>query len=212
MKQARGFTLVEMAIVLVVVGLIIGGVLGGQQIMTSARTKTFINDMQAFQAAFQTYSQNYRAVAGDDSNAVGRFGTNVSANGDGDGRVGITSALTETYNRTGTIASNEESESQLVWEMLRAATLVKGSGAAQPTNPFNGIYGVQNGAFSDGIPLGTNVVCGNQVPGAAALAIDTQMDDGEPESGAVRGGTGALDDAAATTYDTGSTYTLCTAL
>ena len=72
-----GFTLVELSIVLVIIGLIIGGVLTGPQIIQNARIANAINGLQAYQAQFQTYAQNYGAVAGDDAGAKGRFSASV---------------------------------------------------------------------------------------------------------------------------------------
>ncbi len=68
-----GFTLVELSIVLVIIGLIIGGVLTGQQIIQNARITNALNAIQAYQSQFQTYAQNYGALPGDDSSAVLRF-------------------------------------------------------------------------------------------------------------------------------------------
>src|SRR5690242_2558758 len=81
----RGFTLVELAVVLVVVGLIIGGVLTGQQIMQNAKVTNAVNGIQSFAAQFQTYTQNNGAMPGDDSQASARFpGVPAgSANGNG---------------------------------------------------------------------------------------------------------------------------------
>ena len=210
----NGFTLVELAIGLVVIGLIVGGVLGATQVMQNARINNAVNGLQSIQANVQTYNQNYNALPGDDATATSRFGNSVSHNGDGLGFIGV-SPVAETYNTKAAVNSNGGvPESRLVWSHLRAAGLVKGSGDqdTQPANPFNGIYGIQNGAFANGFADGTAVVCMNAVPGTAAQAIDTRLDDGEPESGNVRAGTGKTDGDLATVYTQGSAYVLCTPL
>ena len=83
----RGFTLVELSIVLVIIGLIIGGVLTGQQIIQNARITNALNAIQAYQAQFQTYQQNFGALPGDDPSAPTRFPnvTPVLVPGNGNG-------------------------------------------------------------------------------------------------------------------------------
>jgi len=198
----NGFTLVELSIVLVVIGLIIGGVLSGRQIMTNAQITNAVNAVQAYTAQFQTYIQNYGAMPGDDANATTRFSN-----------AGIPS-VTETSN--GTLEGVFDSasaidETQLIWADLRAAGLVKGAGSdtSQPSNPFGGIYGFQNGAFTGDAVFTTNVLCLSGVPGDAAMAIDARLDDGISNTGSVMAGESASS-AVSTAYDSASTYVLCT--
>ncbi|MDX2028814.1 MAG: prepilin-type N-terminal cleavage/methylation domain-containing protein [Alphaproteobacteria bacterium] len=209
-RHRRGFTLVELSIVLVIIGLIIGGVLTGQQIIQNARVTNALNTIQAYQAQFQTYVQNYGALPGDDSNAATRFSGVVppSPIGNGDG------TLQGAFD-----SANPNDESRLVWMDMRAAGLVKnqvGTGnstAVQPPNPFNGVYGFQNGAFSSAFT--TAVLCLNNVPAAAAQAIDSRLDDGTSNLGSIQSmaGTGttgeAINGTIAVNYGTAQTYTMC---
>lgn len=183
----RAFTLVELSIVLVIIGLIIGGVLTGQQIIQNARITNAVNGIQAFQGQFQTYAQNYGALPGDDISAISRFPslatTDADAKGNNDGKVGTSSSF-DTQDTTGKAA-----ESRYVWAHLRAAGLVKnmisnGSTAIQPTNPFGGYYGFQDGAF--GGVFSTTVLCMDKVPAAAAQAVDARLDDGNSNAGAIQ--------------------------
>lgn len=212
-RARRAFTLVELSIVLVIIGLIIGGVLTGQQIIQNARINNAVNGIQAYQAQYQTYAQNYGSPPGDDPSALTRFPSltqisNVS-NGNGDGVIG-TSTSFDTTSTTGTAA-----ESLSIWAHLRAAGLVKnqvtnGTTAIQPPNPFGGIYGFQNGAFG---VFTTTVLCMNKVAAGAAQAIDARLDDGAPDAGSIQGtvytGVGKSDAAPATTYSNDNTYTVC---
>jgi prepilin-type N-terminal cleavage/methylation domain-containing protein len=210
-SRRAGFTLVELSIVLVIIGLIIGGVLTGRQIMQNAAITNALNSIQAFEAQFQTYVQNYGAIPGDDTNAKTRF-PNASIPSGGSGTLG-----------NGTLDGNFDSatandETRLVWAELRAANLVKQVGGSdqtlQPANPFGGIYGFQHGAFSTG-GIVTNVVCLSGVPADAAQAIDSRLDDGISNSGSIQAAIsstspGAANAAASTTgYVSGQTYTVC---
>ena len=82
-KAQRGFTLVEIAIVLVIIGLLLGGVLKGQEMITQARIKNIINDFNGITAAVYAYQDRYRALAGDDVSAKARWAATASGDGDG---------------------------------------------------------------------------------------------------------------------------------
>src|SRR5882757_5071306 len=80
-----GFTLVEIAIVLVIIGLLLGGILKGQEMITQARIKNIVNDFNGITVAVTSYQDRYRAIPGDDLNASVRWTTQNPANGNGDG-------------------------------------------------------------------------------------------------------------------------------
>jgi prepilin-type N-terminal cleavage/methylation domain-containing protein len=208
-----GFTLVEIAIVLVIIGLLLGGILKGQEMITQAKIKNAIADFSGISAAYHGYQDRYRAIPGDDLNAESRWG---AKKGDGDG------VVKGKYNAA---CATSDDESCNWWDHLRRAGFVAGSGKQQPYNAVTGIIGVQTGnaAATLGTALGGFaglIVCSANLPDKIAIAVDTQMDDGKIGAGTVRGQTqsGPNPDientAAASDYaETGTNvYTLCRAL
>lgn len=83
LKQKSGFTLVELAIVLVVIGLIVGGVIQGQELIQQAKMKSAITDLQNLETALRTFELKYDCVAGDCPKASIFFSGGVNGNGDG---------------------------------------------------------------------------------------------------------------------------------
>src|SRR5919205_2820897 len=87
--KAQGFTLVEIAIVLVIIGLLLGGILKGQEMITQAKIKNSIADFSGISAAYYGYQDRYRAIPGDDANAntrwaaAGALPAATSGNGNG---------------------------------------------------------------------------------------------------------------------------------
>ena len=64
-KQQQGFTLIEIAIVLVIIGLLLGGVLKGQELIQNARVRNIITQQEGIKAAFFGFQDRYRGIAGD---------------------------------------------------------------------------------------------------------------------------------------------------
>src|SRR5574340_544972 len=87
MRKQMGFTLVEIAVVLVIIGLLLGGVLKGQELIAQAKIRNVANDFNGLTAAIYSYQDRYRALPGDDSRATSRWTQTGVKDGDGDGQV-----------------------------------------------------------------------------------------------------------------------------
>jgi prepilin-type N-terminal cleavage/methylation domain-containing protein len=190
-RSQAGFTLVEIAIVLVIIGLLLGGILKGQEMITQAKIKNIINDFNGLAAAMYSYQDRYRALPGDELNAntTTRWGAGAFG-GDGNGTFirGTTAAATEVYNNPAATPASTTAESNLFWMHLRLSGFVPGptTGAGsvqQPANAVNGIVGVQTG----GMGFTSNIICTSNLPDKVAIAVDSQMDDGANTTGQVRG-------------------------
>ncbi|PTN31935.1 prepilin-type N-terminal cleavage/methylation domain-containing protein [Desulfonatronum sp. SC1] len=204
-----GFTLVEIAIVLVIIGLLLGGILKGQEMITNSRVKNAINNIQGVTAAVYAYNDRYSALPGDDRNAAPARGTAWSSTTPGNGNGIIGTATGNPFTTTG--------ENLTFWQHLRAAGFITGdpSEAFRPQNAFGGLMGVAT-LTTRLNNMNSRSLCLSQVPGQAAVNIDNQLDDGRPDSGSVRSTLGAAGantnpGAAATAYNEDNVYTVCIA-
>src|SRR5476649_546217 len=65
MRKQTGFTLIEIAIVLVIVGLLLGGVLKGQELITAARVRNIAAQLDGVKIAYLGFQDRYRSLPGD---------------------------------------------------------------------------------------------------------------------------------------------------
>ncbi len=183
--------MLETAIVLLIAGMIVSGVLKGNEIVGQARAKFVINDLTAVNTATLQYYDRYRAWPGDDVNAggvQGRWSVFSAKSGNGDGAV-FGSYNDQFAGDPATFADGIENESLKFWWHMRIAGFVMGpltgpGAAAPPTMPVGGILGVQSG---DENFLAGLMACFSNIPDRIATMIDTQLDDQRPNAGHVRG-------------------------
>ncbi|MBX3686090.1 MAG: prepilin-type N-terminal cleavage/methylation domain-containing protein, partial [Rhodocyclaceae bacterium] len=128
-RQQSGFTLVEMAVVLVIIGLLLGGVLKGQELINSAKAKSLVNDFRATATFVYGYQDRFRALPGDDAAADTHIGGTKATTG---GTVG-NGRIDGNWNST-TVTD----ESVLFWQHVRLANLTSGTTAAPTAETITG--------------------------------------------------------------------------
>lgn len=193
-RSQGGFTLIEIVIVLVILGLLMGGVLKGQELITSARVRSMTALMEGVKAAYYGFQDRYRALPGDYVHAdkLLRCPVGTCLKGNGDGVIERSAAP---------LAGSEANEATLVWTHLTAAGMLNGSYAMTaadnvpsdtntPKNPFN-VYlqVVYDNRYSDKLatpPNRHNLKTGALMPVEIAAEIDRKTDDGNGISGSFR--------------------------
>jgi len=220
-NQQSGFTLVEIAIVLVIIGLLLGGILKGQELIASAKVKNLIGDYRGISAMVYGYQDKYRAFPGDQNQ-------NQLDNAFGTGKATLAGPIATTSN--GRIDGNwndiaPTSETAAVWQHLRLANLATGPTLSSdpnyfPTNADGGRIGMESGVDAAGAPTpfiagmtGAFYICADNIQGRYARQIDTTVDDGNTATGSVRiVPTGSARGATATATNTvvdGQLYIVC---
>ena len=187
MNKQTGFTLIELAIVLVIIGLLLGGVLRGQELINSAKVKNMARDFQNVQVYIYGYQDKFKALPGDD--------ISVAAHVTG-GTPGSTGTLGNTVIQGNWNTTTDGDESCVFWQHVRLAGLAPGATVVscavgntyQPRNADGGLIGIQSvsGFASITGMSGAYVVCSDAILGKFAKQLDITLDDGVGNTGSVR--------------------------
>jgi hypothetical protein len=186
--------------VLVIVGLLIGGVLKGQEMITNAKLKRIESDNAGIAAAMFSYQDRYLQLPGDDAAATARFNVYFDpvasggqnwlageADGDGDGVVGNGTDW-KTIVDPGTVpwaSGDVTQETSKFFGHLRAAGLIPGGSGidpARPTSAYGGLIGIQNGSLD----IAGHVVIFGQIEGAVGRILEARLDDGAANTGRIQ--------------------------
>ncbi len=178
--QQRGFSLVEMAVVLVIIGLLIGGVMQGQSLIRAAKVRDIITTAADLTTAAAAFKGRYGVLPGDAPTATTEI-QGATGNGNGDGLIST-------------------AESANVPNHLFAAGFIKGGAIAPIRTTYGSVWLVQRSvAIAAGSPCGVavnntapaapvnNLVVFSNLPGDAAAEIDGKLDDGLFNAGSIRG-------------------------
>ncbi|PZP85007.1 MAG: hypothetical protein DI582_07145 [Azospirillum brasilense] len=149
----RGFSLVELSIVLVILGLLTGGILAGQSLIRAAELRTIGRDLEKYRTAHNLFRDKYFGMPGDlrnaysfwqgdancSSNTTVSAANNLGCNGDGDGTINVNIG-----------------ESYKYWLHLRLAGLIEGRYDGWYPANFGGTGWYNHIAFGRNVPSWLN--------------------------------------------------------
>lgn len=164
MQRQNGFTLVEIAIVLVIIGLLLGGVLKGQGLIDSAKVKNIIQQSNSLTAAVNAYQDKFRALPGDDVQATSHV-PGATSNGNGDGQITEYLAAPQHLALGGFITGSFNGTTDFMTSSQGGAVYI-----------YNDAVG---GRAGNGIRF-------DNLPDSFAQQVDAKLDDGVATTGSVR--------------------------
>ena len=188
-RNQSGFTLIEIAIVLVIIGLLLGGVLKGQELINSAKVKNLANDFRNIPVYIYGYQDKFKAVPGDDQHADTHVaGTNATTPGGSTLGNGV---INGNWDSTATT-----DESVVFWQHVRLAglasgpttvTLVNDQDPYLPQNAVGGRIGIESASAFPPIAnlKGSYIICSQHIQGKFAKQLDATLDDGVSNTGSV---------------------------
>lgn len=158
MQNEKGFSLVELAISIIVIGVLIAGVVKGQEIIESARATNTISQVRAFTTAISSFQSAYGSYPGDLRDVALLDCGTLCVGGNGDNRIVIGGSATQTgtTNPAWTLAASANDEAVQFWKHLAVAEMVSdvnvgatvtttsdfGIGLTHPGSRLGGAYDV----------------------------------------------------------------------
>lgn len=188
-QQQSGFTLIEIAIVLVIIGLLLGGILKGQELITSARVRNMISQQDGVKAAYFGFQDRYRSLPGD-------YPQNLAQQNIPNETMGCTAGTAPCQD--GRINNGAGgTESIIAWSHMSKAGFINGNyngtgttpaATNSPTNPYGAfVQLIFDTGYDPGTPpAAVNFKTGTGVPSSILAEIDRKVDDGAPTTGIFR--------------------------
>jgi len=194
-NSQQGFSILEMAISLTIIGLLVSAVTVGQNVKHSLELNLIVDDVEAINLATQEFQATHGSLPGDMYNAESVFGTGATDNGNGDGDLGTTDG-----------PGTNKNEKLLFWQHLSLAGLMDGtydgatnSSASRKTGQMrDSIYDISKSTYNSSLNVTASKA--NAATAAGGLGLfttkeaydyDVNYDDGDPETGTIRGADGS---------------------
>lgn len=172
--KQKAFTLIEMAVVLSVIGLLFGTALKGTTLIERAQAKRMQMDFERIRTAVLLYEERFKTLPGDDANAINHVGGELNGNGNSQ----LEGAWTD--------VKSQHSETVGLWHHLERSGFLtlQSSPIYAMVNVFGAPIGIQSGLIPPIASLNASMVmCSAGISGQVALELDTRMDDGNTASG-----------------------------
>jgi prepilin-type N-terminal cleavage/methylation domain-containing protein len=198
LRRQHGFTLIEIALVLVIIGLALGGMMKGQELINAARVRNVATQLDGVKLAYLGFKDRFRRFPGD--MPADFANANIPGNPGGCGPT----AKTPAFCGNGSI---DPAENLVVWTQLSHARFIVGTyngtvGATQaftvaptdatnPSNPFGGyLLLITDSDYGDAASITPspvmNVKTGGNVPSGTIAELDRKLDDGIAGAGTYR--------------------------
>lgn len=234
-QSEQGFTLVELAIVMVIIGLLIGGILKGQELIANAKIGATVSQIKGLDAALNTFQDKYNGLAGDilspDTRLPGCDAAPCNDAGNGDGRYTNVAGAAPATTDEGVVAFAQMSAADLISGVNTTTTettptfggylpavkagggmwLGSSSNTGTATGGFTGLSANRPYAALNGTNAAVSDSSGAMTPTVAAQ-IDRKLDDGAPGAGSLRAvcnASGITGSGATAVYDEGVTNAAC---
>lgn len=176
-RRSSGFTLVELSIVIVIIGLIVAGVVGGQSLVQQSRLRAIVSEQQQVKVALNAFKLEYDAVPGDFATASSYWSGAVGCSSTGGTSALVAADCNGDGNKRILIVAGDTGESYMAWRHLGLANLFPGSFVP--------------GAVLTGT-IGGNIPASKFSTAGMTLAYDDSSSDATAGDGAASGGRDAL--------------------
>ena len=184
-KSIKAFSLIELSIVLIIMGLLVAGITGGQSLIQSAKIRSFINEANNYRQAVNTFYTMNERLPGDENN-YGNFCIDGDCSGTYAADIDFDKPFKDLYDAGIIDFKAEECEGGGEGDDINLGqTNCNGINAPRSKAFKNGAF-IFSSVLLDGNYLSFKVYYSNELSSKVAERIDQTIDDGKPGTGNVR--------------------------